>query len=83
MYDKRNNLVLGFHGCDEEVGKKLINNLVNIKNSTKPYDWLGNGFYFWENNYERAFEWAKDKQKKGNIRKAFVIGLYESWTVLL
>jgi hypothetical protein len=39
-----------------------------------PYDWLGHGVYFWENNYERAFQWAKDKEKRGDIKKASVIG---------
>jgi hypothetical protein len=26
--------------------------------SKNPWDWLGYGIYFWENNYERALQWA-------------------------
>lgn len=36
---------------------------------------MGHGFYIWENNYDRALEWAKDKQKRGKIEKASVIGV--------
>ncbi|MCF0258775.1 MAG: hypothetical protein HUJ54_02835 [Erysipelotrichaceae bacterium] len=31
-----------------------------IKPSANKYDWLGEGIYFWENNLERAKEWARD-----------------------
>jgi hypothetical protein len=30
--------------------------------------------YFWENNYERALQWAKEKETKGRIKEASVIG---------
>lgn len=74
MYDVRPNLIIGFHGCDEAVCQQLLNNPNEIRISTKPYDWLGNGFYLWENNIERAYEWAARKEKKGIIKKAAVIG---------
>lgn len=45
-----------------------------IKISKEKYDWLGNGMYFWENNYERALQWAKDKQKRNPEKKPAVIG---------
>jgi hypothetical protein len=41
------------------------------KTSKKAYDWLGHGIYFWENNYERALEWAKQKK---SISKPAVVG---------
>lgn len=74
MYSSKSNLIIGFHGCDESVANNLLNNPNTIKISNKPYDWLGHGIYFWENNYQRALEWAKDKQKQGKIKKASVIG---------
>ena len=74
MYNKRSNLILGFHGCDESVRDSLLMKPNKILKSEKPYDWLGHGVYFWENNYERAFQWAKDKEKRGQIKKASVIG---------
>ena len=30
--------------------------------------------YFWENNYQRALQWAEDKRKRGSIKKPAVIG---------
>lgn len=42
--------------------------------SERPYDWLGHGIYFWENNHERAFQWAKDKKARGEIKNPTVIG---------
>jgi hypothetical protein len=75
MYSSRSNLILGFHGCDEEVANQLLTNPKKIKISEKPFDWLGHGFYIWENNYDRALLWAKDKEKKGKIKKAAVIGV--------
>ena len=74
MYNNRSNLILGFHGCDESVRDTLLNKPNKILLSEKPYDWLGNGIYFWENNYDRALQWAKDKVKRGEITKASVIG---------
>lgn len=74
MYNVRPNLIIGFHGCDADTCKAIINNPDNIKISKNPYDWLGHGMYFWENNYERALQWAIDKQKRGTIKEPAVIG---------
>lgn len=67
MYSIRPNLVIGFHGCDEETCKALLNTPAKIVYSEKPYDWLGHGMYFWENNYDRALQWANDKKTRGDI----------------
>lgn len=61
LYSDRGNLALGFHGCRKSVATSLINNPDVIKSSANMYDWLGSGFYIWENNMERALEWAKDQ----------------------
>lgn len=74
MYDVRPNLIIGFHGCEEETCNKLLNNPNNVIISKENFDWLGHGIYFWENNYDRALQWAKDKQKRGSIKKPAVIG---------
>ena len=74
MYSVKPNLLIGFHGCDEEVCHSLINHPNHVENSNKPYDWLGHGIYFWENNYERAYQWAVDKKKRGSINKPAVVG---------
>jgi len=74
MYDFRPNLIIGFHGCDDEVKQKLINSSSSIQISQKPYDWLGHGMYFWENNQDRAMEWAVVKEKRGEIKTPSVVG---------
>jgi hypothetical protein len=45
-----------------------------LKPSAKPFDWIGKGIYFWENDPDRALEWAKWKQAKGDYDKPIVIG---------
>ena len=61
MYSKLPNLVIGFHGCNADVYEKVISNREHLISSSNSYDWLGHGIYFWEQNYERAYNWAKNK----------------------
>lgn len=76
MYDLRPNLLIGFHGCDRNTARLLLNDPVKIKMSKRPYDWLGHGMYFWENNLELAGKWAIEKQQRkgGPIEDATVVG---------
>ncbi len=74
MYDIRPNLVIAFHGCDISVRDTLLKNSDNIAKSEQPYDWLGHGIYFWENNLERAKPWAIEKQIRREIKEPAVIG---------
>jgi hypothetical protein len=53
---------------------QLLADPSKIPMSTESYEWLGHGFYFWENNYDRAYEWALDKQHRGKIKYPTVIG---------
>ena len=59
MYSSLPSFVLGFHGCDKSVADKLINGDSRLKPSRNDYDWLGHGIYFWENNPQRALEYAR------------------------
>jgi len=53
VYAKRSNIILGFHGCDQFVRDEVVSKKgVILKHSENNYDWLGNGVYFWENNYD-------------------------------
>lgn len=61
MYSKLPNLVLAFHGCKIEVYKKVLFEGEQLLASSNDYDWLGNGIYFWEQNYQRAYEWATNR----------------------
>lgn len=71
--------VMGFHSCDKEVGLKVLNGKAQLKPSTNPWDWLGDGIYFWEQNPERALQYAMESSQnvqfdKTRIKTPFVIG---------
>jgi len=53
--------MVGFHGCDQETRDKIVLHRDVFKESVNEYDWLGHGVYFWENDFERAFQWAKER----------------------
>ena len=68
-----------FHSCDKEVGLKVLNGKAELKPSTNPWDWLGDGIYFWEQNPERALQYAMESSQnvqfnKKPIKTPFVIG---------
>jgi hypothetical protein len=64
MYTSLPNLVLGFHGCPKKTADNVLYNNQALKPSINPWDWLGNGVYFWENSYDRAYEWAVTHSKE-------------------
>lgn len=59
MYSVLPSFVLGFHGCDKATAEEVFSGKTRLKNSTNEWDWLGNGIYFWENNPQRALEYAR------------------------
>ena len=72
-------IVLAYHGCDREIGERVLAGRVEVLPSTNDYDWLGSGAYFWEGDPRRALEWARFLQKRpissrGSIREPFAIG---------
>ena len=75
MYNSRPNLMIGFHGCDQSVGDNLVKNPDNVEKSQEAFDWLGHGFYIWENNYKRALQWARDKQERDKRIVPSVVGV--------
>ena len=58
MYSRAPSFVFGFHGCDIETKNAVLHNGKELKASNNEYDWLGSGIYFWEQNYNRALEFA-------------------------
>ena len=71
--------VLGFHGCDQSVGEKVLSGGQHLKHSSNDYDWLGHGAYFWENSPQRARQWAEfvrdhPRYFKTKITAPFVVG---------
>ena len=63
MYSKLPHFILGFHGCSKDTYHKVLNEKKNLEISKNIYDWLGHGIYFWEHDYNRALEWAKEKHE--------------------
>ncbi len=73
--------VIGFHSCDKKVGLTVLNGTEDLKHSTNPWDWLGHGIYFWEQNPERALEYAQENSEgtqfnKTKIEIPFVLGAH-------
>lgn len=66
--------VLGFHGCDAETARKVVNCEEDLQPSDKDYDWLGHGAYFWESDPQRAWEWATEAKTRRRIATPAVIG---------
>ncbi|MGC1479014.1 MAG: hypothetical protein WA771_00810 [Chthoniobacterales bacterium] len=72
-------VAIGFHGCDQEVGERILSGKSEIRPSDNPYDWLGWGAYFWEGDPHRAKSWAEflcdqPQASRSKIAKPFVIG---------
>lgn len=66
--------VLGYHGCDADVARRVVNGEANLLQSDRDYDWLGPGAYFWEADPQRALEWAEHARARGRVKSAAVIG---------
>jgi hypothetical protein len=71
--------VVGFHSCDRKTGASVLNGKMELKHSTNPWDWLGNGVYFWEQNPLRALEYAIESAageqfNRIRIEEPFVLG---------
>jgi hypothetical protein len=45
-----------------------------FRRSENGYDWLGSGVYFWEYGPDRALQFAREKQQRGQIVEAAAIG---------
>ena len=56
-------IVLAYHGCSFETAQELLGGSP-FQPSTRDYDWLGAGSYFWENDAVRAYQWAHEPHRK-------------------
>lgn len=69
-------LVVGYHGCDLGVARRVVSLEDSLRPSENPWDWLGHGYYFWEDSPERAKKWAESEceQPGSKIKHPAVIG---------
>jgi len=47
-----------------------------MKPSSNLWDWLGEGIYFWEQNPERAWQFAEEQRERRKIAHPSVIGAF-------
>jgi hypothetical protein len=71
MFDYRDyhRTVIGYHGTTAATAERLVEG-GDFKASSKIYEWLGTGVYFWEYAPKQAWWWTKDLRK--NSRPAVV-----------
>ena len=79
MYPAKPSLLIGFHGCDKKVRDAIVDHQAMLENSKKDYNWLGTGMYFWENNPQRALDFAEElrlhpQKGKAPINEPAVLG---------
>ena len=69
-------MIVGYHGCDRATAESVLLGGAPLAKSMNPWDWLGQGIYFWEHGPERALEFAEWKQRRGELGEPFVLGAY-------
>jgi len=74
VYDILPSFILGFHGCDQAIADKIFAGAADLNRSTNTYDWLGHGIYFWEQNPQRAQQWANAQRERKKIKNPAVVG---------
>ena len=69
-------LVIGYHGCDIRVARKIIALKDQLKPSQNAWDWLGHGIYFWEDSHSRAERWAREEYARpgSQVKTPAVVG---------
>lgn len=73
IYSAEPGLLIGFHGCEQEICDAIISGRKQMKVSNNVWDWLGDGLYFWQNNYERAWYYANNPPGRLKIKKPVVL----------
>ncbi|MBC9932048.1 hypothetical protein ICL07_16810 [Chitinophaga qingshengii] len=74
MYTATPGLVIGFHGCERSLRDDVINEREKLRSSLGKYEWLGHGIYFWQNNYERALDFATHPPNGRKLVNPAVLG---------
>jgi hypothetical protein len=75
LHQLSTSFVLGYHGCDQGIGERLLKGAA-FTPSNNDYDWLGPGIYFWEANPQRGLDFARELSRRfgTRIRRPFVVG---------
>jgi len=57
--------VIGFHGTSRAALPHLLAR--DIRSSDQHFEWLGTGFYFWQDSPWRAHQWADGRYGSGGV----------------
>ncbi len=70
--------VVGYHGCDAALARRVLLGETELIPSDNDYDWLGRGIYFWEHGPARAFAFAVEeaRRKPAKVKEPAVLGAY-------
>jgi len=75
LYQRSPAFVLGFHGGDKATIEAILAGTIeHLERSKGPYEWLGHGVYFWENDPQRGLEWAQAGHAKKKASEPDVVG---------
>ena len=74
LYSSDPGLLIGFHGCEKSLVDDVVNHRTILRPSKNKWDWLGDGIYFWQNNYERALAYATNPPETVTIKEPAVLG---------
>ena len=74
IYSADPGLLIGFHGCDESLCQDIVSGKKTLIASNNSWDWLGDGIYFWQNNYDRAWHYANHSHSSLKIKNPAVLG---------
>lgn len=69
-------LIVGYHGCDQQLLERVLLHREPLRPSRNPWDWLGEGIYFWEQSIERAWEFAEEQRARGKLTNPAVLGAF-------
>lgn len=62
-------ILIGYHGCDVTVRDGLIARTIeHLRPSKNPYDWLGTGAYFFDDDAKRAMKFARAAHENPEAR---------------
>jgi hypothetical protein len=70
--------VVGYHGCDKNLARRVLVGDEKLQPSRNDYDWLGHGIYFWEQGPDRAMQFAVSEARRNSkkVKMPAVIGAY-------
>ena len=75
LYQRQPAFVLGFHGTDDVVVNQIVSQKTpHLVKSQDVTEWLGHGIYFWENDPQRALNWARNGKTKGLVKTPGALG---------